>query len=226
MVISIVGDFDDGLEKEVIRIFENIPSSKTPLPDYDKEFIKLDEDFFKKYPTGKDLSVIFKGFPTTTIYDKEDSVVLDVIDTIISGGGYPGGWLHERMRGDELVYVVHGYNMRYLKSGCFTIFAATNKEKLKKSQKVIENVIQDLRDGKYKDEEIKSVKEQIITSHQIHLQSPSSQAHNYALNEIFGFGYDFDEKYLEMIRNVKRSDIEKVVKKYFNNSVTIITAPD
>jgi predicted Zn-dependent peptidase len=115
--------------------------------------------------------------------------------------------------------------MNYLNSGCFTIFAATNSEKLEQALITIDGVLEDLRSGKYTDGEIKKAKEQIIIMYKLNLQTPESQAENFALNEIFGFGYDFDEKYLKMIKNATREEIEKAIKKYFTNSVTVITSP-
>jgi zinc protease len=95
------------------------------------------------------MAVILRGYPTVTIDEKATRIVLDVIDTLISGGSYPGGWLHERLRGEELVYVVHAYNMNHIKSGNFTIFAATNKENTNKALEVIDGVVNDLNAGKY-----------------------------------------------------------------------------
>ncbi|MGM0442536.1 MAG: hypothetical protein ACQEQC_08975, partial [Elusimicrobiota bacterium] len=90
---------------------------------------------------------------------------------------------------------------------------------------VIEGVIDDLKAAKYTDEEIKRAKEQIITAEKLNRQSPGAKAQNYALNELLGFGYDFDEKYLQKIRKVSREDINSIVDKYFNNPVTVITSP-
>ncbi len=226
MVISIAGDFDmDSMENKVREVFEKIKSTKDVLPDYDKEILQLNSSQTKMYSTGKEMAVIFWGFPTVTVFDTEKRVFLDIIDTIISGCGYPGGWLHERLRGDGLVYVVHAYNLNYIKSGCFTIFAATNPGQIEKTLTVVENVFKDLRGGRYTDEEIEKAKNQIITMHQLQHQTPSSEAENFALNEILGFGYDFDDKYLQMIRDAKREDIEKAVEEYFTNSVTVITSP-
>jgi predicted Zn-dependent peptidase len=68
-----------------------------------------------------------------------------------------------------------------------------------------------------------------ICSHKSHennkLQSPASQAHNHGLNEIFGFGFDFDKKYMEMIESVTREDIIETVEKFIKNPVTVITSP-
>ncbi len=226
MVISVVGDFNfSDMENEIKSLFSGF-SEKKSLPDYEKSFIVLEQDISKKYSTQKEISTIFKGFPTVTLFEHNERAVIDIIDVIISVGSFPSGWLHERLREKELVYVVHAYNLNFIKSGCFAIFAATNPEKLAETEKIIKDVIEDLRNYKFSDEEIKKAKDQIITAHQLSLQTPVAQSQNYALNEIFGFGYDFDNKYLEMIKDVKRSDIERAVQKYFKNSLTVITSPN
>ncbi len=226
LVISLAGDFNpDKIIKKLESEFSKVKESKKELPDYDGEFLNLDRPVKKQYKTAKQMGVIFKGFPTVTVFDTKTKPVLDVIDTLISGKNYPGGWLHDRLRGDELVYVTHAYNQNYIKSGSFTIFAATNPQKIKEALAVIEGVIDDLKAAKYTDEEIKRAKEQIITAEKLNRQSPGSKAQNYALNELLGFGYDFDEKYLQKIRKVSREDIDSIVDKYFNNPVTVITSP-
>ncbi|MGM0440798.1 MAG: M16 family metallopeptidase, partial [Elusimicrobiota bacterium] len=165
LVISLAGDFNpDEIIKKVESEFSKVKESEKELPDYDGEFLNLDRPVKKQYKTAKQMGVIFKGFPTVTVFDTKVKPVLDVIDTLISGKNYPGGWLHERLRGDELVYVTHAYNQNYIKSGSFTIFAATNPQKIKEALAVIEGVIDDLKAAKYTDEEIKRAKEQIITA--------------------------------------------------------------
>jgi zinc protease len=227
MVVSIAGDFDvAAMEKKLRVVFSKLKDSEKNIPDYNKEILQLDKSITENYKTAKDLAVIFMGFPTVTVFDVNTRVTLDIVDSIISGSGYPSGWLHDRLRGEQLVYVVHAYNLNYIKSGCFTIFAATNPMQLKQSLEVINGVLNDLKNGKYTDEEIEKAKNQIVTLHELQQQTPSSQAENYALNELLGFGYDFDEKYLQMIKEGKKEDIKKAIEEYFKYSVSVITAPE
>jgi zinc protease len=220
MVVSVVGDYDmDEMKAELKK-------KKKALPDVKEEVLKLDKPEDERYSTGKELAVIFQGYPTVTIYNTQDRVYLDVIDALISGAGYPSGWLHDRLRSRELVYVTHAYNTNYIKSGCFTIFAATNPQKLDEALKVIDGVMDDLKNGKYTDKELQDAKEQILIMHELHMQTPASQAENYALNELLEFGYDFDDKYLEMIKKTERKDIAETVDKYFKNAVRVVTSPE
>jgi zinc protease len=226
MVISVVGDFNGGkMKKRLKSLFGNIKASDGEIADYKKGILKRETPLNKQYSTDKDMAVILRGYPTVTIDEKATRIVLDVIDTLISGGSYPGGWLHERLRGEELVYVVHAYNMNHIKSGNFTIFAATNKENTNKALEVIDGVVNDLNAGKYTAGDIERAKEQIITSHKLNRQTPSAIAQNYALNEILGFGYDYDKEYLKKIEKVSINDIKETADKYFNNPVTVITSP-
>ncbi len=227
IVIAVVGEFDTkNMKKRLESLFGDMKPSESRFGDYKKEILNIDTPRREHYATDKDMAVILKGYPTVTIDELPTRVVLDLIDTFISGGSYPGGWLHERLRGRELVYVVHAYNMNYLKSGNFTIFAATNKEKVNKALEVINGVINDLKTGKYTKEDIRKAKEQIITSHKLTRQTPSAIAQHYALNEILGFGYNYDEEYLESVSRVSLDDIKEVVDRYFKNPVTVITSPE
>ncbi|MBN2407218.1 MAG: insulinase family protein [Elusimicrobia bacterium] len=227
IVISVAGDFEIAAMKEHLsRAFSGVKGAQTALPDYQAGALSPDKPVVRNYSTGKDLAVIFYGFPAATVFDIEDRTALEAVDVIMSGGSYPGGWLHDSLRGKELVYVVHGQNVNYIKAGCFFIYAATTAEKYKSTYWEIENAVQKMKSGKYTDKEIETAKNLIITEDLLARQTPMSQARDYALNEILGFGYDFERDYAEKIKNVTRKDIECVVKKYFRNPVAVITSPE
>ncbi|MFH1415134.1 MAG: pitrilysin family protein [Elusimicrobiota bacterium] len=228
MVVSIAGDFEpEKMKDEVKKIFSGIIGTGKEIPDYKESILKTPVAVTENYKTGKDMAVVFRGYPTVILTEIGERVVLDIIDAVISGHGYPGGWLHERLRGKELVYVVHAYNLNLIKSGCFAMFAATNPAQLEETLDVIDGVFNDLVSGKYTKSEIETAKNQIMIMDRVEKQSPGAIAEGFALNEVFGFGYDFDKKYIEMIRNTTREDIDRVVKKYFSDQepVTVITSP-
>ncbi len=223
LAVAAVGDFSGTGVSGVLGEFFSSAASSCSLPDYPEEFITLDKDRVITCPTGKDIVGIVSGFPTVTLYDRKSLSALEVIDALVSGAGYPSGRLHNRMRDGRLVYFAQSLNLSYLKSGCFMIIAATSKEKKDRSLKVIDSVIKDLRAGRYTRAELQGAREQILINHRLSLQSPSSRAQGYALNQVLGFGYDYDSVYLKEIEAVTPEDAANSVKKFFGPRLTVLT---
>jgi len=73
-----------------------------------------------------------------TLTDK-DVPVVNVIDAIISGIGYPSGWLHDGLRGGEksLVYYIHAYPAFGIDGGYFAVMAQTTMENYDKVVNII-----------------------------------------------------------------------------------------
>jgi zinc protease len=70
--------------------------------------------------TEKVSAAIYLGTNGMTLKDPERPT-LDVIDAVLSGIGYPSGWLQEALRGGDrsLVYVVHAFPNSGIDGGHF-----------------------------------------------------------------------------------------------------------
>ncbi len=125
MVLAIVGDIDiertaalverafTGFQPRAVA-FPDIPVD--PAPTQTRREIKQ---------TRKQVAAIQVGFAGTRIDDVKDRYALHILDAVMSGIGFPGGWLHTELRGKQLVYVVHASNWLGLEPGYFGIMAAT-----------------------------------------------------------------------------------------------------
>ena len=67
------------------------------------------------------LRVSAVNYPSLTV----KSANVQVIDAILSGMRYPSGLLHERLRGQELVYVVHVVPMKMGEQDFLFLYALT-----------------------------------------------------------------------------------------------------
>ena len=70
------------------------------------------------------------GYAGPSIFDKEDYAAMVVLNTIMSGYSYPGGWLFNELRGEGLVYDVHATQMTGPVPGYFVVLAQTEPEKI------------------------------------------------------------------------------------------------
>jgi zinc protease len=84
---------------------------------------------------------------------------------------------------------------------------------------------EDAKDDKITDEEFERSKKMCITTHELGLQRPSSQAGAMALDELYGLSYDFGDKYAAAISAVTKTDLKRVAEKYFTNHVVCLTTP-
>jgi len=172
-----------------------------------------------------DQAVIYLGFPGMSLTDIDDRFPMMVIDAAISGIGYPTGWLHEELRGRGLVYVVHAYNWTGLGEGYFAIYAACPPEKVDEVVGIILKCIERVKREGLTDEEFERAKRMCISEDKLSKQRNSAQAMEAALDELYGLGYDFPDKFADRIRKVSKDDILHVARKYFRNYVLTVLSP-
>jgi zinc protease len=174
----------------------------------------------------KEGAVVYMGAPGPQVSDIEDRPVIDVIDTVMSGWGYPSGWLHSDLRGRQLVYEVQGFSVPGVEPGYFAVYARCQPDKVKTvAESILQQVYRMAVSGPTP-QEVELAKQMIVTSEKLADQTSSSQAMSAAMNELFGLGYDFEAKHLSRVERVTLDDIRKVSRKYFTNYVLIVTAPD
>ncbi len=152
---------------------------------------------------------------------------MNVIDAIISGIGYPSGWLHDGLRGGEksLVYYVHAYPAFGVDGGYFSVIAQTTIENYDKVLKTILEKI-DLIKGKRVDTQtLNRAKNMCITMNELDLQTIAAQGSNAALNEIIGLGINYDSVYPSLIKKVTADDVLRVSEKLFSHHLITTTKP-
>ena len=142
------------------------------------------------------------------------------------GYGYPGGWLHNDLRGRQLVYEVHAMNVPGVEPGYFAAFARCQPEKVQTVAATIMQYVYRMALVGPTPDELELAKKLIITSEALDHQTDSAQASSAALNELYGLGYDFDRKFLDLVRRVTIDDAKAASRKYFRHYVLTVTAPD
>ncbi|MEW6356378.1 MAG: pitrilysin family protein [Planctomycetota bacterium] len=226
MVLAVFGDIDvEAALAEVKAKFDafaknealRIPAAPPRPP------LKENEVFTDKAPVPP--AVIYMGFPGMTMDNIEDRYPMEVLDAVISGLDYPGGWLHSELRGKGLVYVVHAYNWLGVEPGYFGTYAACEPQKVDDVKKVMLDVFERIKKEDVGDDEFERAKRICITEEQLSKQKNSDQASTAALNELYGLGYDFESKHSERILAVTKADVKRVAQKYFTNYVMTVSIP-
>ncbi|MEW6097091.1 MAG: pitrilysin family protein [bacterium] len=225
IILAVFGDIDIKTTKElIIDKFKGSMSVGLTFPDVPQEPL-LNSNREDTLYTERKQAVIFMGYPGMKVGDK-DWHTMYVIDAITSGIGYPGGWLHDTLRGNELVYFVHAWNDTKANPGYYAIQAATTKENLNKALEIIKEKQELIKNQLVTDEELERAKKACIVMEALYLkQKNSSQAYFSAQYELYGLGYDYRDDLIEKINAVTKEDIKRVANKYFNNYVLTITMP-
>jgi zinc protease len=225
IILAVFGDIDTKTTKELIKEkFKGFKPAKLTFPEVPQEPPLLSNREATMY-TDRKQTVIFMGYPGMKVGDK-DWHTMRVIDAITSGIGYPGGWLHDTLRGNELVYFVHAWNDTKADPGYYAIQAATIEENLDKALEIIKEKQELIKKELVTDEELERAKKACIVMEALYLkQKNSSQGSFAARYELYGLGYDYRDDLIEKINAVTKEDVMRVAKKYFNNYVLTIIRP-
>ncbi|MGW8161598.1 MAG: M16 family metallopeptidase, partial [Desulfobulbales bacterium] len=151
------------------------------------------------------------GFFGTTLKDS-DRFGLEVLDTVLSG---QSGRLFTQLRDKQsLAYSLSSFSFFGLDTGAFGIYIGTSPDK---KQQAIDSVWQELntiRQEKVSDEELERAKNILISQYELSLQTHSAQALELGLNETYGLGQDYGNRYIAAIRAVDTATVLAAAQKY------------
>lgn len=213
MVLAIFGDIDaNEVYTKVEKAFADFKYKNLELPK-----IPVEEPItsIRNVEAQKDIrqAVLFIGFHGITVSDP-DRYAVEVMDAVLSGVSSPGGRLHERLRSNQLVYVVHAYNQSGLDPGVFAIYAATTPDKLDTVMNIIKEEIESLKNELISDDELERGKRMCISNKLVGLQTNSDQAFTMGLDELYKLGYDEILHYEDRINAITKEDVRRVANKY------------
>ena len=228
-VLTIYGNFDTpAAKKQVIKLFSDMPKRS----DWSLDAVKAEprkvapEGEFHVLKTPNKVAAVTVAVPGMKVTNLEDRFAITVLDAIISGYHLPSGWLHTELRGKQLVYVVHAYNWAGLVPGAFMTYAAGQPENAPEIVKIIKTNYRRAARHVPTRRKIDEVVNSILTAELLGSQSMSELALAAALDELYGFGYDFRGKMEAYYRKVTPGDVVRVAKKYLSGGyVVAVTTP-
>jgi zinc protease len=226
-VLAIYGHFDPAAAEKLVRkAFADLPAGKVELklpavptvpPAGERQVLKTKKN---------NVASVIVAVPGMTVENLQDRFPIDVLDTIISGWQLPDGWLHAELRGKQLVYVVHAYNWPGLAPGAFMVYAAGQPDKTPEVLSIIDRNLRKASEYTPTKEEIARAVNTILTAELLGSQSMSSLAMSAALDELYGFGYDFRGKLEGYYAKVTPADVARVAQKYLGGGyATFVTTP-
>ena len=226
LVLSVIGD--TSVEETlalVERHFGNFAAGDITPPEIAAE-PPLTEQRLREMSRDQQQAVVMYGFLGPRI-DDEDRYVLDMLNAVFSGIGYPGGRLHKALRGAQLVYATWAYAVPGLDTGYFAVYAGTHPDQVPVVQEEIERIINDLRTAPPSEEEMATARKVAIAAHDIALQSTGDRAQKVTLDELYGLGADRLFHYAENINAVTAQQVYEKARQLLDleQSAVIITRP-
>ena len=221
-VLALYGDLDPeqafaAVEKALGKWAPSEAADETPPPE--PPLIEVRE---ARQEREQEQSIIYLGFPGLAVGDDRRFIV-DVLDAVLAGRGYPGGRLHDALRGRQLVYYVHAWSESGFDPGAFVVNAATEPAKTDEVIGLIKQLITDFKGAPVGEEELTRGKRMCIAEHDIGLETAATRAQTATINELYGLGYEEAERYNAEIDRVTAADVQRVAQELLDLDRCVIT---
>lgn len=224
MVLVIFGDIS---EQEIINqgkaVFADLPARPfTARRDFPPLLEQIKE---KSGRLSTQDTIVLLAYPGTTFYS-EDRFSLELIEQLFSG---LAGRLFQAVREDEaLSYSVGALDFVGREPGMFMLYATTSPAEVKKTVRLLQDEINRLKNRNLSPEEITRLKNRILTRLQQQWESPSGLSLEVALDELYGLGCNYYQRYLKKIAAVTAKDIRHVANKYFKDDwyTLVVVGPE
>lgn len=222
IVISVNGNVD---KNKLINGFGNMfvdkKQGKFNYTKYSIPKITAYSQKIKKIDKQQTAWVIL-GWQTDGVCNTKDYATLEVINTIL-GSGMSSRLFRSVREQEGLAYQVGTSYKPNILAGAFNVYVGTNPNTLEKAKEKMLNEINKLKTQFVSDKELKEAKDRLLGEFVIALETNSDKATTIGWFEASGRGYDFIDKYTNLINSVTVSDIVEVANKYFKgNYVTSI----
>ena len=226
MIVTVFGDVDpDEALALVNKHFGGLqPDPELKPIDFNRDNA-IPENILRHKQTAKETGMVLLGYPGTSILDKEDYAALTLLDAIMSGYSYPGGWLHQELRGEGLVYFVHAFQITGPAPGYFAVLSQTQPDKIDEVVGRIRQNVARAKEGKISEEEFRTAVQMVTSLHAQENTTIAAQARQAALDELYGLGYDYDKTFDARIEAVTLEDVVRVARKYLNNHLLVTSSP-
>ncbi len=227
IVISINGNIDkDKTIEELNKIFTkksdcgstfDYPAQNAKIPVITSPRAKI-----QKMPT--ETAWILLGWQVNGVLEEKDYATLQVIDSIL-GTGMSSRLFKDLREQEGLAYQLgSGYSPNILR-GSFMMYIGTNPATLDKAKAGLFNEIKRLKTEYVSDKELKDAKEKLLGNYVIALETNLDKASNTGWFEASTRGYEFKDRYENLINSVTDADIIEVANKYFTDNyiMSIVT---
>ncbi|MGB2629773.1 MAG: pitrilysin family protein [Candidatus Omnitrophota bacterium] len=225
MVIGVSGGVPPGVAlKAVENKFNTYQRGEVWPVDILSEPKQLDEKV-SRFPADITLGYMAVGFHTSSLYSA-DLYPADVL-SILLGEGNDSRFYRKLVKEKELLYNVASMNYTPRYPGLFVIVGIGEPEKLEEAREEIFAVIEELKSGRVKDEEVERAKTIVISRYLYSQESVKSLVSSITSSELMTGDPSFYRKYVEELKKVGKWQVKNTAMQYMNrdNSTTVFLLP-
>ncbi|MDY6358029.1 MAG: pitrilysin family protein [Cyanobacteriota bacterium] len=222
IVISVNGNIDkDKVAQDFNGIFSSENSGAFDYSKYDSEIPHIaSPKIVTQKLSSTETAWIMLGWQTQGITNEKDYATLQVIDSLL-GSGMSSRMFKDLREKEGLAYQLgSGLSAHKLRSS-FVLYIGTNPATLDKAKQGLFDEINKLKTEYVGDGELKDAKEKLIGNYVIGMETNLDKASALGDYETLGLGYDFKDKYIDLINSVTDMDIIETANKYFNNNYVL-----
>ncbi|MFH1857112.1 MAG: pitrilysin family protein [Candidatus Omnitrophota bacterium] len=221
IVISVFGDTDyeiiePYLKSISLELSKRKSSFSRRLSLDNKEYAVRNKAV--KYLDKKQAMVMI-GYKTIGI-ESDKRYALEILTKALSGSGER---MYEKIREKKgFSYMLGAFNTYGLDEGFYTIYVSTTKENTEDIIVSVREELSYLKKEGITEEELERAKNAIIGEFLSGLETNSSFSLVCGLDELYGFGYDFYERYTRKIKEVTLLDVQNAAQKYFDDEKSAV----
>ncbi len=216
--IYVVGDFDNKEMLSTIKKYFKLKKIKKPKKDYILNNRKASSKrYFVKEEIDYEQSSLAIACPVykLTKYERDYALVLG---NLIFGGTADSKLFKDVREANSLCYTIRSIFSKY--DNMIVIKSGINRANYEKVLTLITKKLDEMKKGKFSEDDISNAKKEVINSLEVLQQDESSIIYNTMNTEILGLD-DIDTR-IEEIKKVKKSDIIKACKKVHMDTVFLL----
>ncbi len=209
-ILTVVGDFDPFyLKLELKKLFKEWKTLSSEI--LKEEEPSCPSSKFKNIPKDTYQTQILLGFQTPGLLSKE-RVALEVLNYALSG---QNGKLFRILRDEKsLAYAVTSFLIFYPKKSAFIFYLACSPEKKELAIDEFWKILKEIYEKGLSEEEIERAKNRILGKYKLSLQSNLGKAEDIAINEVLGLGWDYAQKFENLVKAVTFQDLKNLISNY------------
>ncbi len=213
------------MKEKLEKVLGKISGSNKQLPEIPEPPKHNEPEYYSKEVNREQVTLII-GYDACNTNNEEDKWALKTASGLLSGTGGLSGWLPVELRGKRnLVYVVWGTYRGMMFGGNFYVMTQCQPADLDTVKTIILEQIEKLKSGDFTQEDVERITNAAAEQFVFSKQRQANIVTDAGLNELYGFGVDYSDKYPEKIRSVTKDDVVRVANKYLNNPVIVELKP-
>jgi zinc protease len=171
------------------------------------------------------------GFKSDSVIASPDQPAIDLADCMTSGYGYPTGYIFEILRGRGLVYDANAMNFPGVATrtpGAFVAYAGCDPKNVNACVDVILESVARLQgaDTDMNTDWFARSKSLIVTGDAVQNETPTAQANQAALDELYGVGHDYHAGFADRINAVSLAAVRRLAATRLRECVVTISTSE